>query len=100
MIQLEPKPDGIVFAVRVQPGARRNGITGIHGGALKVAVTAVAEKGKANTATIEALCEAFNLRPRQLELIAGPASRQKRFLLRGLTLEELNERISQAIKRT
>ena len=98
MIQLQSRSDGVILPVRVQPGARRPGITGEHGGSLKVAVTQAAEKGKANAAAIEALCEALSLRPSQLELVLGAASRQKKFLVRGLSLEELNRRIVQAFQ--
>ena len=47
-VQIEPHPQGVVIAVRAQPGAKKNGITGEHDGALKVSVTQAPEKGKAN----------------------------------------------------
>ena len=97
MIHLETKAEGVILPVRIQPGARRSGVTGEHAGSLKVSVTQAAEKGKANAAAIEALCQALSLRPRQLELVSGAASRQKKFLVRGLTLEELGDRIAQAL---
>jgi uncharacterized protein (TIGR00251 family) len=97
MIELEAKAEGVILPVRVQPGARRSGVTGEHAGSLKVSVTQAAEKGKANAAAIESLREALGLRPRQLEIVAGAASRQKKFLVRGLNLEELGERIAQAL---
>ena len=50
MIALEPHPEGIILLIRAQPGARRNGLGGEQGGQLKVDVTQVAEKGKANRA--------------------------------------------------
>jgi uncharacterized protein (TIGR00251 family) len=98
VIQLVSRCDGVILPVRVQPGARRNGVAGEHAGALKISVTQAAEKGKANAAAIDALCDALKLRPRQLELISGATSRQKRFLVRGLGIEELNQRISQALE--
>jgi len=73
------------MAVRAQPGARRAGIVGEQNGALKVAVTAPAEKGKANAALQKILCEELGLKRPQVELCAGAANRDKRFLLRGLT---------------
>jgi uncharacterized protein (TIGR00251 family) len=97
MIELESHSDGIILPIRVQPGARRNGVAGEHAGALKISVTQTAEKGKANAAAIEALCETLKLRPRQLELISGATSRQKRFLIRGLTPEELQQRLTAAV---
>jgi uncharacterized protein (TIGR00251 family) len=100
MIHLESRSNGVVLPIRVQPGARRSGITGGHAGSLKVAVTQAAERGKANAAAFETLCEALSLRPRQLELISGSAYRQKKLLVRDITLEELSERIEQALTHT
>jgi uncharacterized protein (TIGR00251 family) len=97
MIRVETNTAGLILPVRVQPGARRSGITGEHDGSLKLAVTEAAEKGKANAAAIETLCESLSLRPRQLEIVSGATARQKKFLVRGLNLEELNDRLIQAI---
>src|SRR5258707_15353957 len=97
MIQIESRNDGVLLPVRVQPGARRNGITGTHDGALKVSVTQVAEKGKANAAVADVLCESLGLRSSQIELIGGPTSRQKRFILRDITVAQLHARIEAAL---
>ncbi len=40
--------DGCTLAVRVHPGARKTGVTGIHADALKIALTAPPVDGKAN----------------------------------------------------
>ena len=93
-IQLDATPSGIVLPVKAQPGARRNGITGEHAGALKVAVTQAPEKGKANDAIIDVLVEALGLKRNQIELISGATSPQKKFLVTGLTRQELDARIS------
>ena len=97
MIPLEAHPAGIVLPVRAQPGARVNAIRGEQNGALKVAVTQVAEKGKANKAVIEVLCDALGLRKSQLELLQGETSSQKRFLVRELSRDELAERLAAAL---
>jgi hypothetical protein len=95
MLALEPHPDGTVLPVRAQPGARHNEIRGEQDGALKVCVTQSPEKGKANKAIVEVLSKALSLRKSQIELIAGETSHKKRFLVRGLTPEELHGRITQ-----
>jgi uncharacterized protein len=82
------------LAVRAQPGARRNGVVGEQGGALKVAVTAPADQGKANKAIVEALAEGLGLKKAQVALIGGVASRSKRFLLRGVTADDVRKRLS------
>ena len=80
----ESRDDGVVLTVRAQAGAKRTGILGEHGGMLKVAVTEKPEKGKANTAIIAVLAQAFGLPKSQIHLLTGHTSRVKRFLLRGV----------------
>jgi uncharacterized protein (TIGR00251 family) len=80
--------------VRAQPGARRNGVQGEQAGALKVAVTAPPQDGRANEALAEVLRAALGLKRSQLELVAGATSRDKRFLVRGLARAELERRLA------
>jgi uncharacterized protein (TIGR00251 family) len=89
MIALEAHPEGTILPVRAQPGARRNEIRGEQDGMLKVSVTQIAEKGKANKALVEVLAKGLSLRKSQIELLAGETSSHKRFLVRGLTPAEL-----------
>jgi uncharacterized protein YggU (UPF0235/DUF167 family) len=58
-----------------------------------VAVTARAERGKANHAVIEVLCEHLGLRRSQVTLIAGETSLNKRMLITGVSAGELRERL-------
>ncbi len=80
---------GATLAVRAQPGARKNAVVGEQAGALKVAVTAPPEDGRANAALVEVLRSWLVLKRSQLELVSGATSRNKVFLVRGLTAEEL-----------
>ncbi len=100
MIALEAHPEGTILPVRAQPGARRNCFAGVHNGKLKVAVTQVAEKGKANRAIIDVLAKELRLRKSQVELIAGETAAQKRFLIRAVSREQLAERIAAALEST
>jgi uncharacterized protein (TIGR00251 family) len=79
--------------VIAQPGARRNAILGERTGALRVAVTAPPDRGKANQAIQELLAEALACRAHQIKLVFGASSRQKRFLIGGVTSEELSNRL-------
>jgi hypothetical protein len=97
VIALEPHPDGTILPVRAQPGARRNELRGHQDGALKVCVTQVAEKGKANKALVALLSKELSLRKSQIELIVGETSGNKRFLIRGITPAELSARIEEKI---
>ncbi len=98
MIALQVHSAGVVLPVKAQPGARVNAVRGEQNGALKVAVTQVAEKGKANKAIVEVLCRALDLRKSQIELLAGETSSEKRFVVRDVTLDELSARIEQALR--
>jgi len=95
-IALEPHPEGAILPVRAHAGARRNAIRGEQNGMLRVSVTQAPEKGKANKALIAVLSEGLSLRKSQIELISGATSPQKRFLVREVTTDELQERIELA----
>jgi len=97
MINLASHPEGILLSVRAQAGARASGIRGVHNGMLKVAVTQVAEKGKANEALAETLAKGLGLRRSQVELASGATSREKKFLIQGVSVEELTARIEAAL---
>ncbi len=94
MIEIAEHAQGAVLAVRAQPGARKAGVVGEQAGALKVAVTAPPEDGRANKALVEVLREALGLKRSQVELIAGATSREKRFLVRGLSAAELRTKLA------
>ncbi len=91
MIEIKEHERGCILAVRAQPGARKAGVMGEQAGALKVAVHAAPEQGKANKALIETLADALGLKNSQIELVSGETSRDKRFLLHGVTAEVLRE---------
>jgi uncharacterized protein (TIGR00251 family) len=93
MIQVQPHAEGCVVGVRAQPGARRNGVTGLHNGRVKVAVTAPADKGRANEAIEETLAESLGLKRSQVALLTGPTSREKKFLIRDIEPAELVRRV-------
>src|SRR4051812_13845095 len=94
MIELSDHAEGCVLPVRAQPGARRAGIQGEQNGALKVAVTAPPEDGRANQALVEVLRDELGLKRSQVELISGQTARDKRFLIRGLTRADLEARLA------
>ncbi|MDB5313392.1 MAG: hypothetical protein JWO38_7594 [Gemmataceae bacterium] len=84
-IAITPHAEGANLAVRAQPGARKNAVLGEHGGALKVAVTAPPEDGRANEAIGELLRNWLGMKRSQVELVGGQTNRNKQFLIRGLT---------------
>ena len=85
---LVPQGDSCVLSVRAQPGARRTAIVGPYGAALKVAVRAPPDKGRANQAIGEFLAEVLGLARSRITLISGQTSHDKRFRIDGVTAEE------------
>ena len=94
MIELSAHANGTIVPVLAQPGARRSAILGERAGSLRVAVTAAPEKGKANAAIAALLAEGLGCRSSRIGLISGETSRQKRFLIEGLTTDELREKLA------
>jgi uncharacterized protein (TIGR00251 family) len=94
MIDLAVHAQGIVLAVHAQPKAKRNAVVGTRGGAIRVAITATPEKGRANAAIGAVLADSLGCRLSQIELLSGETSRQKRFLIIGVALEELRRRLA------
>ena len=86
---------GVTLAVRAQPGAKKTTIIGLYGegssAQLKIAVQAPPIEGRANSALLEFLAERFGIPKNSIELMTGELSRSKAFLLRGVTLQQVQE---------
>jgi len=89
MIDCRQDTGGVLVRVRARPGAARDHVAGEHGGALKVAVTAPPEAGRANAAIARTLAKALGVRKSAVTLIAGATSRDKTFRVVGVTVAEV-----------
>lgn len=65
------------LAVHVQPGAKKSGVVGEHGDALKIRLAAPPVDGKANAALIEFLATRLGIARAQVTLKSGQTSRRK-----------------------
>lgn len=75
---------GAAVALHVQPGARRSAVVGVHAGRLKVAVQSPPVEGRANAAVVAFLAATLEVTRRQVVLVAGERSRDKRVELQGV----------------
>jgi uncharacterized protein YggU (UPF0235/DUF167 family) len=98
VVALEQTEHGIAISVKAHPGARRNAITGVHNGALKVAVSQAPERGKATAAIVELLAESLGLKKSQIDVLAGQTSTRKKLLLRGVDLTELTQKLADVVR--
>jgi uncharacterized protein (TIGR00251 family) len=97
MIPVQESAKGIVFAVKVQPRARRNAITGVVGDMLKLALTAPPVDGRANQAVIEFLAELFEIPRASITIASGETSRNKVVRIAGLSKTAVEVKLSQEI---
>ena len=95
---ITPVINGIYLNLHVQPGARRPGIVGVHGDALKVAVSAPAVSGRANQAVVMAVAALFDVPIRDVSIASGHSSRRKRVLVTGIGEQAAKQRIDQATR--
>ncbi len=94
---LEPVAKGVQLKVKATPGASRDRIVGVLGDALKVAVTAAPEKGKANKRILALLANALGTAPRDLAVISGESTRDKKILIATLTVQEVRTRLARIL---
>jgi uncharacterized protein YggU (UPF0235/DUF167 family) len=98
MIELTDHAEGVILPVRAQAGASKNGLRGEQNGMLKVSVTQIAEKGKANKALAETIAKGLGLKKSQVELLAGDTQSQKKFLVRGIPAADLQAKLAEAME--
>jgi len=79
--------DVITLALHVQPGAKRSGIAGLHGAALKIRLAAPPIEGRANEALLKFIAELFGVPLRQVELKQGGQSRHKVVAITGSAID-------------
>ena len=84
---------GCLFAVRVHPGAKRDAITRVHDGALKVSLTAPPNDGKANQSLLKFLSGHLRVATSGLELVNGAKSRAKLIAVADLSGAEILTRL-------
>lgn len=80
--------DGLDVRLRVTPKASHDAIgelvaDGQGNGVIKIAVTAVPEKGNANAAVIKLLAKAWRLRKSDMEIVQGATDRNKTLRITG-----------------
>jgi uncharacterized protein (TIGR00251 family) len=83
--------DGLLLPVHANAGARKDQINGVHDGRLKISVRQVPEKGKANVEIQKQIAKACGLAASQVELHSGGTNSRKVFLLRGVSLDRVQE---------
>ena len=95
MLFIQDKPDGLVFKVFIQPRSSQNIITGLHGDALKIKITAPPVDSAANKMCLDFLAKRLKVAKSSLGIISGHRSRTKLIMLKDKTAGK--EKLKQVI---
>jgi hypothetical protein len=89
MLELETREGAVILAVRLQPRASKDEISGVMGGALKIRLRAPALEDRANEALCEFLAELLKTPKAAVRILSGHHSRSKRVEVRGVTRQQV-----------
>lgn len=84
----------MVFTVRVIPRSPKSAITGRRGDAIVVRLSAPPVDDAANKALIELLSKAFERPRRDVSIVSGHKSRDKRVAVEGISEQDLSARLT------
>ena len=94
MIALKESDQGVTFAVKVHPRAKKNAITGELGNALKLSLTTPPVEGRANEACIEFFAKLLKVPRSSVTIASGQSSRNKIIRVVGATGQHVRDRLS------
>lgn len=82
MFYLKEEVGGIIFRAFILPKSSRNMISGLHGDAMKIKLTAPPVDGAANKLCIKYLSKLLKIPKNRIEIVAGHTGRHKTILVR------------------
>lgn len=90
-VSVDPGRGTVTFAVRVQPRASRDEITGVIDGAIKIRLCAPAVENRANEALVEFLASILKTSKSAVRIRSGEQSRTKRVEIVGVTRRQIED---------
>ena len=93
MIDIRETATGVSFPVRLQPKAKKTGVSGEMDGTLKLSVTDPPVDGRANEALVRLLAELLKVARSSVTITAGASSRNKVIRVDGVTAEQVRSRL-------
>ena len=96
-IQITEHDGGVELAVKVVPGSSRDKVTGVWDTALRVAVSAPPEGGKANKQVCALLAATFGVKRADVTITHGQTQPLKRVRIEGLSAAEARRALAGAI---
>ncbi|MGB8061197.1 MAG: DUF167 domain-containing protein [Candidatus Sulfotelmatobacter sp.] len=93
MFAIREDIDSVTFAVKIHPRAKKEGISGELGEALKLSLTAPPLEGRANQACIEFLAKLLKVPRSSVTIASGHTNRYKVIRVAGVTGEYVRDRL-------
>jgi uncharacterized protein len=93
MFVIRETGDGVTFAIRVHPRAKKNSITGEVGDALKISLTSPPVDGRANEDCVRFLANLLKVPRSSITIASGQTSRNKLIRVSGITAQRVRERL-------
>lgn len=81
--------------LRVIPGATETQLVGWYGEQLKIRVKAAPEKGKANKEVLVFIAKLLEVSGHDIEMISGATNQNKRLEIKGLSQQQLMQKIDE-----
>jgi uncharacterized protein (TIGR00251 family) len=72
----------LILNVRIQPRAKKDEIVGLHDNRLKINLSEAPLEGRANERLLRVIADVFRVAKRDVEIISGRSSRNKRIRIR------------------
>lgn len=94
MIELTQDGPDVLIPVKVVPGASRDRVAGELDGALKITVSAAAEKGAANKAVCKLIARTLGVRAKDVTIDSGQTNPRKIIRVAGVTVDTLRDTLS------
>jgi uncharacterized protein len=92
-LRLVEQNGGVRLSIKAVPGASRDRIVGELGDALKVAVSAPPEGGKANRAIVALLSRRLGVPESHVSIVRGQSSPRKEVFIAGVSAADLLARL-------
>src|SRR4030067_3817501 len=93
-VRMSEGPEGGTLKLKGKPKGKQNAVLGVRGDALLISVTAAPEKGKANQACIALLAQILKIPKSAIDILSGETHPEKVMRVRGVTKEQIRERLS------
>jgi uncharacterized protein len=94
VLDLRQSGTDVLLPVAVQPRASCNAVAGLHGGALKLQLTAPPVEGAANEACLRFLADLLGLSRARLSIVKGTKARHKLIRIADLSVGEIRDRLN------